>query len=109
MTVKNSLRDFSIAPPRGIIATRNREQIFRLVVVVIYRYGRLQSAAARDALCEFPSLGVQFISLHEGVDAPTPNGRLMFGIFASIAEFERELIRERVRSGMPSLVPRASG
>src|SRR6516164_5403113 len=32
--------------------------------------------------------------------ASTPNGRLVFGIFASIAEFERELIRERVRSGM---------
>jgi DNA invertase Pin-like site-specific DNA recombinase len=30
----------------------------------------------------------------------TPNGRLVFGIFASIAEFERELIRGRVRSGI---------
>lgn len=33
---------------------------------------------------------------HEGVDTSTPNGRLVFGIFASIAEFERELIRDRV-------------
>jgi DNA invertase Pin-like site-specific DNA recombinase len=38
--------------------------------------------------------------LHEGVDTATPNGRLVFGIFASIAEFERELIRDRVRSGV---------
>src|SRR6266550_3703194 len=68
------------------------------------------SAAFRDrrralrqlvlALEEFRALGIDFISLHEGVDTSTPNGRLIFGIFASIAEFERELIRDRVRSGL---------
>jgi DNA invertase Pin-like site-specific DNA recombinase len=51
---------------------------------------------------EFRTLGIDFISLHEGVDTSTPNGRLVFGIFASIAEFERELIRDRVRSGLAS-------
>jgi DNA invertase Pin-like site-specific DNA recombinase len=45
-------------------------------------------------------LGIHFVSLHEGVDTSTPNGRLVFGIFGSIAEFERELIRDRVRSGL---------
>ena len=53
-----------------------------------------------NALEEFRSLGIDFISLHEGVDTSTPNGRLVFEIFASIAEFERELIRDRVRSGL---------
>jgi DNA invertase Pin-like site-specific DNA recombinase len=53
-----------------------------------------------NALEEFRALGVEFVSLHEGVDTSTPNGRLIFGIFASIAEFERELIRDRVRSGI---------
>lgn len=52
-----------------------------------------------NALEEFRSLGIEFISLHKGVDTSTPNGRLVFGIFASIAEFERELIRDRVKSG----------
>src|SRR5207302_197364 len=52
------------------------------------------------ALDEFQQLGIQFVSLHEGVDTSTPNGRLVFGIFATIAEFERELIRDRVRSGI---------
>ncbi len=45
-------------------------------------------------------MGIDFVSLHEGVDTGTPNGRLVFGIFASIAEFERELIRDRARSGL---------
>ena len=53
-----------------------------------------------NALDEFRALGIDFVSLHEGVDTSTPNGRLVFGIFASIAEFERELIRDRVRSGL---------
>ena len=53
-----------------------------------------------NALSEFDALGTHFVSLHEGVDTSTPNGRLVFGIFASIAEFERELIRSRVRSGL---------
>src|SRR5262249_17291248 len=44
--------------------------------------------------------GIEFVSLHEGVDTSKPNGRLVFGIFASIAEFERKLICERVRSGL---------
>jgi len=54
--------------------------------------------AAFDPTTE--ALGIHFISLHEGVDTSTPNGRLVFGIFGSIAEFERELIRDRVKSGI---------
>jgi DNA invertase Pin-like site-specific DNA recombinase len=75
----------------------------RLVsAVVVYRYDRFARSLRQlvNALEEFRSLGIDFISLHEGVDTSTPNGRLVFGIFASIAEFERELIRDRVRSGL---------
>jgi DNA invertase Pin-like site-specific DNA recombinase len=74
----------------------------RLDVVLVYRYDRFARSLRQlvNALCEFDSLGIQFASLHEGVDTSTPNGRLVFGIFASIAEFERELIRDRVRSGL---------
>ena len=70
--------------------------------VVVYRYDRFARSLRQlvNALCEFDALGIQFVSIHEGVDTSTPNGRLVFGIFASIAEFERELIRDRVRSGM---------
>jgi len=70
--------------------------------VVVYRYDRFARSLRQlvNALEEFRSLGIEFISLHEGVDTSTPNGRLIFGIFASIAEFERELIRDRVKSGI---------
>jgi DNA invertase Pin-like site-specific DNA recombinase len=70
--------------------------------VVVYRYDRFARSLRQLVLAleEFRALGIDFISLHEGVDTSTPNGRLVFGIFASIAEFERELIRDRVRSGL---------
>ena len=92
-------------------AKERRPQLDRLLAdcrrrlvdaVVVYRYDRFARSLRQlvNALEEFRSLGIEFVSLHEGVDTSTPNGRLVFGIFASIAEFERELIRDRVRSGL---------
>ena len=43
-----------------------------------------------------------FISLNDPVDTTTAQGRFAFGIFASLAEFERELIRERTQAGLKS-------
>ncbi len=96
----------------GISGARERRpQLDKLVAacrrrlvdcVVVYRYDRLARSLRHlvNFLEDCRSWGVDFISLHEGVDTSTPNGRLVFGIFASIAEFERELIRDRVRSGL---------
>src|SRR6267143_1998978 len=83
---------------RLLIACRKR----LVDAVVVYRYDRFARSLRQlvNALEEFRALGIDFVSLHEGVDTSTPNGRLVFGIFASIAEFERELIRGRVRSGL---------
>jgi len=74
----------------------------RVDAVLVYRYDRFARSLRQlvNALEDFRSLGIDFISLHEGVDTSTANGRLVFGIFASIAEFERELIRDRVKSGL---------
>jgi DNA invertase Pin-like site-specific DNA recombinase len=83
----------------------------RLVdAVVVYRYDRFARSLRQlvNALEEFRSLGIDFVSLREGVDTSTPNGRLVFGIFASIAEFERELIRDRVRSGLAAAKARGT-
>jgi DNA invertase Pin-like site-specific DNA recombinase len=99
---------------RGISGTReHRPELDRLLAdcrkrrvdsVVVYRYDRFARSLRQlvSALEEFRSLGIDFVSLLEGVDTSTPNGRLVFGIFATIAEFERELIRDRVRSGIAS-------
>src|SRR5579872_1079710 len=97
---------------RGISGSRERRPALdklmvscrkRLVdAVVVYRYDRFARSLRQlvNALEDFRCLGVDFISIHEGVDTSTANGRLVFGIFASISEFERELIRDRVRSGL---------
>jgi DNA invertase Pin-like site-specific DNA recombinase len=73
-----------------------------LDAVIVYRYDRFARSLRNlvTALEEFNSLGIDFLSLHEGVDTSSANGRLFFNIFASIAEFERELARDRVRSGL---------
>jgi len=52
------------------------------------------------ALADFEALGISFISLKDNLDLSTPSGRLMFQIIAAMAEFERALIQERVRSGL---------
>jgi DNA invertase Pin-like site-specific DNA recombinase len=44
--------------------------------------------------------GVGFRSLRESIDTTTPGGRLVFHVFASLAEFERDLIRERTQAGL---------
>jgi DNA invertase Pin-like site-specific DNA recombinase len=87
-------------PALDLLLTDCRKR--RVDAVVVYRYDRFARSVRQlvNALEEFRSLGIDFVSLHEGVDTSTPNGRLVFGIFASIAEFERELIRDRVRSGL---------
>lgn len=51
---------------------------------------------------EFESKGIGFKVLTAPIDTTTSQGRLIFGIFASLAQFERELIKERVTAGIVS-------
>lgn len=44
--------------------------------------------------------GVGFKSLQEGMDTSTPGGKLIFHVFGALAEFEREIIRERTQAGL---------
>jgi len=70
--------------------------------LVVWKLDRLarsmkQLLATVDDLRE---RGVEFRSLTEAMDTSTPGGRLTFHIFGALAEFERELIRERTRAGL---------
>ena len=71
-------------------------------VVLVWRYDRFarSTQALVQALHEFHRLGVDFISYQENIDTTTPQGELIFTVMASLAQFERALISERVKAGM---------
>jgi DNA invertase Pin-like site-specific DNA recombinase len=71
-------------------------------VLLVWRYDRFARSMRElvNALSEFEGIGIDFISYNEGADTTTPQGKLLFGIMASLAEFERSLIAERVKAGM---------
>jgi DNA invertase Pin-like site-specific DNA recombinase len=53
-----------------------------------------------NTLDDFNRRGIEFLSLTEKIDTSSPSGKLVFHIFAALAEFERGLIIERTREGM---------
>ena len=71
-------------------------------VVVCWRLDRLGRNLRHLVvlLDELNAMGVSFVSLNEGIDLMTPAGRLQLHILASLSEFERSRIQERVRAGL---------
>jgi len=49
---------------------------------------------------ELEALGVDLVVLDQAIDTSTPSGRLLFHMLAAVAEFERDLIRDRVLAGL---------
>ena len=81
---------------------RMLEQLRPGDVVVVTKYDRL-SRSLQDLLGIVDlirAMGAEFRSLAEDIDTTTPAGRLVFHVFASIAQFERERISERTREGL---------
>ena len=79
-------------------AARRRE----IDVVLVWRLDRW-GRSVTDLLAtlqELEHLGVGFVSLTEALDLTTPAGRAMAAVLAVFAEFEREVLRERVRAGL---------
>jgi DNA invertase Pin-like site-specific DNA recombinase len=77
-------------------------------VLVVWKLDRLGRSLSHliDTVTALGGRGVGFKSLTEGVDTSTSNGRLVFHIFGSLAEFERDLIRERTGAGLAAAVAR---
>jgi DNA invertase Pin-like site-specific DNA recombinase len=69
---------------------------------VVWKLDRLGRSLKHliDLLNDFKTKEVEFISLNDNIDTTTIQGRLIFNLFASFAEFERELIRERTLAGL---------
>lgn len=79
-------------------AARRRE----IDVVLVWRLDRWGRSVADllATLQELEHIGVGFVSLTEALDLTTPAGRAMAALLAVFAEFEREILRERVRAGL---------
>ncbi len=71
-------------------------------VVLVWRLDRLGRSLKHliMMLDELQSLGVAFVALHEQIDCTTATGQLMLHLLGAFAEFERALIRERVKAGL---------
>jgi len=82
-----------------LLEAARRREIDGVLVWRLDRWGR----SVTDLLAtlqELEHLGVGFVSLTEALDLTTPAGRAMAGLLAVFAEFEREILRERVRAGL---------
>ncbi|MGK5084874.1 recombinase family protein [Bdellovibrionota bacterium FG-1] len=84
------------------------KELLRLVrtrevdAVVVVKLDRLFRSLKHlvNTLSEFEALGVKFIATRDQVDLTTPAGRMFAQILGSLAEFERELIRDRIMLGL---------
>lgn len=79
-------------------AARRRE----VDVIVVWRLDRWGRSVADlvTSLNELQALDVGFVSLTEALDMTTPGGRALAGMLAVFAEFERDILRDRVRAGI---------
>src|SRR5881296_1553313 len=74
----------------------------KIDAVLVARFDRFARSTKELVLAleEFQALGIDFVSLNESIDTSTPIGKFFFNVVAAFAEFERSIIRERVRQGV---------
>jgi len=71
-------------------------------IILVWKFDRFARSLKMlvDSLALFQELGIDFISFKENIDTTTSMGRLIFHINSAYAEFEREIIRDRVIAGI---------
>jgi DNA invertase Pin-like site-specific DNA recombinase len=72
--------------------------------LVVWKLDRLGRSLKHliETINELHSKGVGFVSVQESINTTTSGGKLIFHVFGALAEFERELIRERTNAGLAS-------
>jgi DNA invertase Pin-like site-specific DNA recombinase len=71
-------------------------------IVLVWKFDRFARSLKMlvDSLALFQELGIDFISFKENIDTTTSMGKLIFNINSAYAEFERDIIRDRVKAGV---------
>ena len=71
-------------------------------ILIVWKLDRLGRSLSHllTIITDLKSRGVAFRSITEQMDTTTPHGEFLFNVFASLAQFERALIRERVNAGL---------
>ena len=83
----------------SLIAAARRREIDLVLVWRLDRWGR-SLVDLVSTLQELNALNVGFVSLSEALDLTTPSGRALAGMLAVFAEFERDILRDRVKAGI---------
>lgn len=71
-------------------------------IVIVHRFDRMARSTSHllECLNLFQRYGIEFVSVSEAIDTSTSVGRMVYSFLGAIAEFERNLIRERVNAGI---------
>ncbi|WP_085505158.1 recombinase family protein [Thalassobacillus devorans] len=70
--------------------------------VVVYKLDRIGRSTKHlvELINDFEEKGINFVSINENIDTTTAMGKLVFTIFSGLAQFERDIISERTKSGL---------
>jgi DNA invertase Pin-like site-specific DNA recombinase len=83
----------------ALLSAARRREVDIIIVWRLDRWGR-SLVDLVTTLQELSSLKVGFVSLTEALDLTTPGGRALAGMLAVFAEFERDILRDRVKAGI---------